>query len=58
MKTVKIFWVGTSKSGNHYFGCTYEEKGFIIKCFVQVTEEKLGELEVDAEIEVPRSALS
>ncbi len=54
---VKIFWIGTSKSGNHYLGVNYEEKGFICKSFVQVTEAKADEVEVGEEITVPEAAL-
>ena len=54
---VKIFWIGQSKSGNHYIGVTYEEDGFICKSFVQLTETKAAELEVEQEITVPKGAL-
>jgi len=54
---VKIFWIGTSKSGNHYLGVNYEKDGFICKSFVQVTEAKASEVEVGEEITVPEAAL-
>jgi hypothetical protein len=52
-----IFWIGTSKSGNHYLGVNYEENGFICKSFVQVTEAKASELEKGQTIEIPKAAL-
>ena len=53
----KVFWVGTSKSGNHYVGVNYEQDGFIAKGFVRVTEEKADSLKVEDKIEVPVNAL-
>ena len=60
MKKVKLFWVGESKSGNHYLGIQNEEQGFIIRKFIQVTAEKAAEFEgkEDTEISVPASALA
>ena len=54
---VKVFWVGTSKSGKHYLGVNYEKDGFICKSFVQVTEAKASEVSVDDDITVPEAAL-
>ena len=57
MKKCTIFWKGQSKSGNYYLGVTFEEQGFIMKKFIQVTEAKFEELPESGEINIPAAAL-
>ena len=57
MQECKVFWVGTSKSGNHYVGVSYEVDGFICKSFVGVNADKAATVKVDDEIKVPEAAL-
>ena len=56
MKSCTIFWVGTSKAGNHYIGVEYYIGDFAAKKFIKVS----GHIEyaVDQVIEVPEAALS
>lgn len=58
MKKMKIDWIGTSRSGNHYFGFDTEQDGFMFRKFVQVTEDKSKEHAIGDEIEIPSAALS
>ena len=57
MKTVNVFWKGQSKSGHYYIGVTFDNQGFIIKKFIELTESKFNELPDSGEISVPASAL-
>lgn len=57
MKKVNVFWKGKSKSGNYYIGVNYDEQGFMLKKFIQVTESKYSELPDTGEISIPASAL-
>jgi hypothetical protein len=58
MKTVNIFWKGQSKSGKFYIGVTYEQDGFLLRKFVQLTEKKYDELPDTGEVSVPAIALA
>jgi hypothetical protein len=58
MKTVNIFWKGQSKSGNFYLGVSYDLDGFLVRKFVQVTEEKYDKLPDTGEVNVPAAALA
>jgi hypothetical protein len=58
MKTVNIFWKGQSKSGNFYLGVNYELDGFLVRKFIQVTEEKYKVLPETGEVNVPAAALA
>ena len=57
MKKCTIFWKGQSKSGNYYLGVTFEEQGFMMKKFIQLTESKFEELADSGEINIPTAAL-
>jgi len=57
MKKVDLFWKGQSKTGKYWLGVTYEDNGFMMKSFIQVTAEKFEELPETGEIEVPTKAL-
>ena len=57
MKNVNLFWKGQSKTGRYYVGVEFEQSGFLLKKFIQVTEAKYVELPDEGEISVPASAL-
>ena len=59
MKTCKVFWSGTSQSGNKYVGVEYAEGDFMVKKFLKLKDDAdLNKYAKDAEIQVPTAALS
>lgn len=57
MTDCTIFWIGTSKKGNHYLGVNYYVSGFKCTSFVGVDEETASTFTIGQETKIPSKAL-